>query len=140
MAQAQNGAALYLPPRGAAIYGYEGYAALNCTIVGVGPTNLVSAYVRQPVNTGPYSAFSVENVPYCDADTPAADVPVNGGYVAPVGFVIPEPVAPAVVEDQNGNALIPGQVIWANPNTTPTSTPLDDDVATNNGYLPLPMN
>lgn len=114
-----------MPPRGAAIYGYEGYEPLNCTIVGVGPTNLVSAYVRQPVNTGPYTAFSVENVPYCDADTPAANVPPNGGYVAPVGYVIPQPVAAAVVQDSNGNALIPGQRIWEDPNTIPTTTPLD---------------
>lgn len=138
MAKAVMGAALYMPPRGAAIHGLEGFTPYPCTIVDVGPTRFVSAFVRAPAGTGPYTNWVAENVPYVDADTDPALVPSNGGYVAPVGFVIPAPVVPDPVEDTNGNAILPGQVIWENPNTIPTTTPLDQDIAPD-GVLLLPM-
>lgn len=138
MATAVTGAALYMPPRGAAIHGLEDYAPYPCNIIGVMPIPLVSAVVTAPPGTGPFTSWVAENVPYVDGDTDPALVPSNGGYVAPLGFVIPAPVVPDPVEDTNGNAIIAGQAIWSNPNTTPTTTPLDQDIAPD-GYLLLPM-
>lgn len=127
-------AALYMPPRGAQIHGLAGYEPYNCTIVSVAASGvenpLVYALVRAPAGTGSYSVWVAERVPYVDADTDAALVPPNGGYVAPVGFVIPVPVEPAPVDDSLGHnqVIYPGQDIWYNPDTTPTTTALNTPV------------
>ena len=125
-------AALYMPPRGEQIYGLSGYTPYNCTIVSVPATGvekpLVDAFVRAPSGTGSYSAWIAERVPYVDATTDPADVPANGGYVAPVGFTIPQPPTPAQVKDANGQVIYPNQTIWYNPDTTPTTTTLNSPV------------
>lgn len=105
-----NTAAVYYPPRGEPLFGIEGLVPLNCTIVSVGPTgDMVCAFVRSDGTTGPYTAWVAENVPYCDGDSEAADVPPCGGYVAPVGFTIPEPVA----------VTPPEQTVYINPDVGP---------------------
>lgn len=125
-------AALYMPLRGAQIYGMTGYTAYNCTIVSVLATGvekpLVNAFVRVPAGSGPYSVWVTEQVPYVDSDTDASLVPPNGGYVAPVGFVIPAPPVVEPVTDSNGNVILPDQNIWAHPDTTPTTTTLNSPV------------
>ena len=125
MAKAQlEAAGVYMPPRGMPIANIAGYAGYPCRIIGVGPTRFVSAYVTAPAGVGPYKAYCVENVPYVDGDTPAQDVPPNGGYVAPVGFTPPAYTPPAPPHDANGNAIIP-ETIWANPHTLPSETALN---------------
>lgn len=126
MATPVLGPAVYLPPRGDAIHGLDGYTAYPCRIIGILPIPIVSAVVTAPPGCGPYTTWVAENVPYIDGDTDPALVPSNGGYVAPVGFVIPEPVVADPVEDENGNVILPGQRYFEDPNTIPTTTPLDE--------------
>lgn len=129
-----NTEAVYVPPRGSPIYGTAGLEPYDCCIVSVGPTNLVCAFVRAPAGTGPYTSWVAENVPYIDGDTDPADVPVYGNYVAPLGWVVPEPPAPAPDPvSSTGDALIPGQVIWVSPDEKPTTTALTTP-------LDLPLN
>lgn len=128
MAKAQlDSKAVYMPPRGMPVAQIPGYAGYDATIVFVGPVNTVSARVKAPAGTGPYTSFAVENVPYCDADTPPENVPLNGGYVAPVGFT-PPAYTPPPITNADGVRLAKKEVIWANPNTTPTTTALDSPV------------
>jgi hypothetical protein len=125
-AAVNNTAALYFPPRGAPLFGLDGFQPLPCTIVGLGPTGFLSgdgpftvnAFVRALPSAGCYSAWVAQNVPYVDGTTDAADVPPNGGYVAPVGFTIPEPPAPPPdPTSATGDALLPGETIYTNPDT-----------------------
>ena len=124
MAKAQlDTQAVYMPPRGMPLAQIPNFQGYPCTIIGVGPTNRVSAVVKAPAGTGPYTSYTVENVPYCDGDVSPAQVPINGGYVAPVGFLPPSYTPPATT-NQAAQTILP-ETIWANRNTTPSTTELN---------------
>lgn len=84
-----NTVAAYFPPQGEPLYEIEGLEPRVCTIVSVGPTDLVCAVVQDPTTSGPYSRWVAENVPYVDGDTDVDTIPQYGGYVAPTGFAPP---------------------------------------------------
>lgn len=124
-----NTEAVYVPPRGSPLYGTPDFVPYDCVIVSVGPTGLVCAFVRAPAGTGPYTSWVAENVPYIDSDVALDDVPVYGDYVAPVGWVVPQPPAPPEEPtDEAGDVLLPGQDIETPVDEAPTTTPLNTPI------------